>query len=112
MLKKPLLSCLILLLLQFTALSQEGGTISIVLHDQNGDLITTGIVSVIDKQGNKVADIELSKSEVSTIINLNFGNYILEVQSPSFKPYKKEIEVTGRLKKLRLNLKLKISMSM
>lgn len=106
MLKKPLLSCLILLLLQFTALSQEGGTISIVLHDQNGDLITTGIVSVTDKQGNKVADIELSKSEVSTIINLNFGNYILEVQSPSFKTYKKEIEVNRETKKIEAQLEI------
>lgn len=104
--KKFLLSCLTLMLLQFAAFSQEIGTLSFVLRDQNGDLITVGIVSVINEQDGKSVEIKISNSETSAIINLNFGTYILKVQSPGFKTYQKKVEISKGTNKVEIQLEI------
>ena len=106
MLKKVVLSCFVLLLFQSSIFSQEIGAVSIIVRDQNGGLITVGIVSITNEQGNKRASIELSKSEKSPVVNLNFGNYILEVQSPGFKTYQEEIEVNKEIKNVEIQLEI------
>lgn len=99
MLKKLASSCavlLMLLLLQPAAFSQETGAISVVARDQNGDLITAGIVSVTDEQSKKIASAALSPSAAALIVKLNFGSYILTIQSPGFKTFQTKIEVKNR----------------
>ncbi len=106
MLVKFLVSCFILFLLQFTAFSQETGTLSVSLIDQNGDLISAGIVSVKDEQGNKIKDAEISRAKTSANFNLDFGNYILEINSPGFKPYQKKIEINKGINKIEIQLEI------
>lgn len=106
MLKKVLLPCLILMLMSFAAFSQETDTLLISLRDQNGDLITVGIVSLTNEQSGKAASVELSKSEISPAVNLSSGNYILEVQSPGFKIYRKEIEIKKGTNKIEIQLEI------
>ncbi|HRH46309.1 MAG TPA: hypothetical protein PKY82_31985, partial [Pyrinomonadaceae bacterium] len=86
------LFCL-LLMLNFSTLSQALETLSIVISDQNGDLITVGLVSVTDANGKKVAELELGKIKKTPMINVGVGTYTLEIQSPGFKAYKKSLEI-------------------
>lgn len=106
MLQKFTLTCLFLMLLRMTIFSQEVGTLSIVLRDQNNDLINIGIVSVTDEQGRKAATVELSDQKTSPTINLNFGSYILEVQSPGFKTYQKKIEINRGDNRIEIQLEI------
>ena len=94
------------MLLSFTAFSQDSGTLSIIIRDQNGDLITTGVVFVTNMQNNRKKDFDLSKFETSPLINLNFGKYVLEVQSPGFKTYQEEVEVTKENRKIEIQLEI------
>lgn len=89
--KSPRFQFLCLMFLVFPLFAQNLETISIVITDQNGDLITNGIVSVIDSSGKKVAGIELGKKK--PMFNFGIGTYILEIHSPGFKVYKKDFEV-------------------
>lgn len=104
--KKLLLFFLVLLLLQLDAYSQTIGNLSITLRDQNDALVTVGTASITDENGNKIKDIYLSKLETSMIINLSFGKYILEIQSPGFKTYKKEIEIKAEDNKVQIQLEI------
>lgn len=84
--------CLILILSTFPSFAQNSESLSVVISDQNADLVTVGVVSLADTKGNKLFEIDLSKSKQLTV-NIGAGNYVLEIQSPGFKPYKKEIEI-------------------
>ena len=81
------------LMLNFSVFAQTLETVSIIVSDQNDDLITVGIVSVTDSKGKKLAEIELGKTKKTPMINVGVGNYTLEIQSPGFKSYKKSIEI-------------------
>lgn len=106
MFKKLKLLCLLLTLLNFSVFAQGFETLSIVISDQNGDLITVGIVSVTDSNGKKVAEIELGKIKKTPMINVSVGTYTLEIQSPGFKPYKKSIDI----KKGNNNFEIKLEL--
>jgi hypothetical protein len=93
-------------LLPLTAFPQETGILSIVLRDQNNDLITVGIVSITDEQGSKTKTIELSEQKTSLTMNLDFGSYILEVQSPGFKIYQKKIEISQTNNRIEIQLEI------
>ena len=87
------LFCLLLMLLNFSAFSQNLKTLSIIISDQNNDLINVGIVTLTDLQGKTVAKFELAEIMKTPTSNVDDGIYILEVQSPGFKIYKKNIEI-------------------
>lgn len=106
MLRKFTLSCIFLVMLQTVAVGQELGTLSVVLRDQNNDSITVGIVSVIDEQGGKAAAVEISERKTSAVINLGFGSYILEVQSPGFKTYQRKIEIMSGDNRIEVQLEI------
>ncbi len=91
MLKTLKLQFLWLIFLAFPLFAQSLETISIVITDPNGGLVTIGFVSVTDTNGKKIIEIELGKKKPS--FNLNAGNYTLEINSPGFKVYKKDFEV-------------------
>lgn len=91
MLKTLRLQFLCLIFSAFPLFAQSLETISIVITDPNGDLVTIGFVSVADADGKKIIEIELGKKKPA--FNLNERNYILEINSPGFKVYKKDFEV-------------------
>ena len=91
MVKTLRLQFLWLIFLTFPLFAQSLETISIIITDPNGDLVTIGFVSVTDTNGKKIIEIELGKKKPA--FNLNEGNYTLEIQSPGFKVYKKDFEV-------------------
>ena len=100
------LFCLFLILLNFSAFAQGLETLSIAVTDQNGDSITAGIVSVTDAKGKKAAEIEFGKTEKTPVINVGVGTYILEIQSPGFKAYKKSIEIKKGDKNIDVQLEV------
>lgn len=87
------LTFFLLLLATFPAYSQNANTLSINLTDQNGGLITVGIVSLIDAQGKKAAEMSLARNEKISLVKISAGNYVLEIQSPGFKSYRKSVEI-------------------
>jgi len=87
------LLCLFLVMLTSTAFSQNTDTLSINLTDQNGGLITIGIVSLTDSQGKKIAEINLTEIKKTPMLNLGIGLYVLEIQSPGFKTYQKSVDI-------------------
>lgn len=95
-----------LTLLVFSAFAQGLENLSIVVFDQNGDLITVGIVFVTNSEGKKVAEIELGKTKKPTTMIIGVGSYVLEIQSPGFKTYKKNIEI----KKGQNNIEAQVSL--
>lgn len=106
MAKKFLLSCFFLTLLRLAAFSQDSGTLTVVLRDQNDDIVNVGILSVIDEKGKKAAEIDISKSPTTAIINLRFGTYTLTVQSPGFKTYQQQIEIENGTNKVEVQLEI------
>ncbi|MGI8467598.1 MAG: PEGA domain-containing protein, partial [Pyrinomonadaceae bacterium] len=89
----------------FSAYSQNLETLSIVVSDQNGDLITIGFVLLTDANGKKIAEIKIGKTKTLKI-NLASGSYNLEIQSPGFKTYQKIIEIKKGQNNLEVQLEL------
>lgn len=90
--------------LTVSLLAQGSETISIEISDQNGDMVTAGFVSVLDPTGKKVYEIELSKRRPE--FKLPTGSYVLEIHSPGFKVYKRELEVKKGLGNIDAELEL------
>ena len=88
----------------FSLFAQSLETVSIVITDPNGDLVTMGIVSVADANGKKIIEIELGKKKPA--FNLKTGNYTLEIQSLGFKVYKKDFEVKDGFSNFDVKLEL------
>jgi hypothetical protein len=93
-------------MLSLSVMTQGLETLSIEIFDQNGGLITVGIVSLTDAKGKKVAQIELSKTKKTPTFNLNVGTYNLEIQAPGFKPLNQQIEVKKGNNNLEIRLEL------
>jgi hypothetical protein len=104
MLKTLRLQFLCLILFTFPLFAQSLETISIVITDLKGDLVTVGFVSVADAKGKKISEIELGKKK--PVFNLNEGNYTLEIHAPGFKIYNKDFEVKKGQSSLDVNLEL------
>ncbi|MGI8495502.1 MAG: hypothetical protein ACR2L1_09360 [Pyrinomonadaceae bacterium] len=79
-------------------------TVSITITDQNGDLVTAGVVSVADTTGRKISEVELGKKKPA--FNLATGNYTFEIQSPGFKVYRKDFEVKNGFNNFDVELEL------
>lgn len=94
-----------LLLLNFSAFAQDLETLSIIVTDQNGDLITAGFVSLTDAEGKKAVEIEIGKTKTNKS-NLVSGNYNLEIQSPGFKTYRNAIEIKKGQNNFEIQLEL------
>lgn len=103
---RNLILYLFLILLNVSAFSQTTETVSVMVSDQNGDLITTGIVSLTDSKGIKVAEDDLAKIKKTTSITLDAGIYTLEIQSPGFKTYKKNVEIKKGQNRIEAQLEL------
>lgn len=93
-----------LLFLTFPQFAQSLETVSIMISDQNGDLVTAGIVSVADTSGRKINEVKLGKKK--PVFSLATGNYTLEIQSPGFKVYRKDFEVKEEFSNLDVKLEL------
>ncbi len=93
----------LLLMLNISAFTQGSETLSIKVIDQNNDLVTIGIVSLIDLKGKPIFE---SKLEKKTNFNLNVGTYTLEIQAVGFKPYKKTVEIKSGQNNLEIKLEL------
>lgn len=96
--------CLIFLALPLLAQSSE--TISITVTDQNGDLVSGGIVSVTDPRGGKKNEVALGTKTPN--FTLQTGTYILEIHSPGFKVYRKDLEVKKGLRNIDVKLELEV----
>lgn len=106
MFRKLTLFCLFFIMPSFPAFSQNTDTLSINLFDQNGDLITVGIVSLTDSQGKKTTEINLSQTKKPLTISSGVGIYVLEIQSPGFKPYKKSVEIKKGQNNIEIRLEV------
>ncbi len=95
----------VLLMLKITAFSQVSQMLPIFVTDQNGDLITEGFGFLTDSTGKKVAEIEVGKIQIP-IINIGVGIYVLEIQSPGFKLYRKNIEIKSGQNKIEVRLEV------
>lgn len=104
MVKTLALQFFCLIFLTFTLFAQSLETVSIVITDPNGDLVTMGIVSVADANGKKIIEIELGKKKPT--FDLKEGNYTLEIQSPGFKAYKRDFEVKDGFSNFDIKLEL------
>ncbi len=97
--------CLFLILLNSPVFSQDLQFVSINIFDRNGDLVTAGIVSLIDANGKKIAEIEIGKTKINTL-NAAAGIYDLEIQSPGFKTYRKTVEIKNGRSDFEIRLEL------
>ena len=104
MVKNLTLQFFCLIFLTFPQFAQSLETVSITITDQNGDLVTAGIVSVADTTGRKISEVELGRKK--TAFNLATGNYTLEIQSPGFKVYRKDFEVKDGFSSFDVKLEL------
>lgn len=93
-----------LIFLTFPQFAQSLETVSITITDQNGDLVTAGIVSVADTTGRKISEVKLGRKKPA--FNLAKGNYTLEIQSPGFKVYRKDFEVKDGFSNFDVKLEL------
>ncbi|MFV0390267.1 MAG: hypothetical protein ACK5NT_16115, partial [Pyrinomonadaceae bacterium] len=89
MLKKLITICLFVLILDLTAFSQNLETIQVRVSDQNGDLINVGAIKLIDSSGKTITEAALGKDAPG--FSINIGSYTLEIQSPGFKNFVKQI---------------------
>ena len=93
-----------LIFLTFPLFAQNLETVSITITDQNGDLVTAGVVSVTDTTGRKLNEVEFGRKKPE--FNLVAGNYTLEIQSPGFKMYRKDFEVKDGFSNFDVKLEL------
>ncbi len=93
-------------MLNFSAFSQSLETLSIVISDQNGDLVEVAVVSLTYSNGHKAAEIDLSKAKKMPTINIDVGIYALEIQSQGFKTFKNNIEIKKGQIKIEVHLQL------
>ena len=105
MLKKYLLVFFAIFALQFAMFSQEKKALSIILRDQNNDLITTGFVYIIGEKGEQLFKAEISKLKLHPI-KLGFGKYTLKIESPGFKTHRKDIEFNSESAEFEIQLNL------
>lgn len=91
-----------LIFLAFPQFAQSLETVLITVTDQNGSLITAGIVSVAETTGRKIGEIDLGSKKPA--FKLAPGKYTLEIQSPGFKVYRKDFEVKAGFSNLDVKL--------
>lgn len=65
-----------------------------------------GVVSLTYSNGQKAAEIDLSKTKKMPTINIGVGIYALEIQSQGFKTFKKNIEIKKGQNKIEVQLEL------
>jgi hypothetical protein len=94
------------LMLNILAFAQGLETISLKIIDQNGDLVTSGIVSLTDSKGKKVIETKLDDSKKIRNVDLRIGFYELEIQAVGFKPYKKNLEIKSGQNIFEIKLEL------
>ena len=88
-----LIGLLMIMLVNSPAFSQTFEKLSVIISDQNGDLITVGVVSLFNSDRIKIAEIEFVKDKKIPVFNLEIGFYVLEIQSPGFKTSKTNVEI-------------------